>query len=150
MNTLTKKTKAAIAVATAGMLSVGGAAAFAYWSTTGSGTGGATASAGNGVVTLHANFTPGIAPGTSEQVTYTADNANASSTVVGALTASVSTSNPQCDASWFTVTADTANVRVGANTQGTQVGAGTLAFLDTADNQDACKTATITITVTSN
>ncbi|WP_138442761.1 hypothetical protein [Sinomonas susongensis] len=150
MQKMTKKAKATLAVATAGMLSVGGAAAFAYWTTTGTGGGNAAASAGGGTVTIHANFDQGIAPGTSKDVTYTADNGNASSTVVGTLTPTVTTSNAQCLPAWFTATANTANVRVAANASGTQVGTGTLTFADTVDNQDACKGATITITVASN
>lgn len=149
MNTMTKKTKAALAVATAGMLSVGGAAAFAYWTTTGTGSGAAAASAGGGTVTLVATFDAGIAPGTTKDVTYTATNANASSTTVGALTASVQTSNPQCDPMWFDVTAITSNTNVAANTSA-QVGTGVLTFHDSATvNQDACKTATITVNVSS-
>ncbi|MGN6404413.1 hypothetical protein, partial [Sinomonas sp.] len=93
MNKMTKKTKAVLAVASAGMLSVGGAAAFAYWTTTGTGTGSATASAGGGTVTLHSSFAAGLAPGQSATVTYTADNSNPSSTVVGALAATVTTSD---------------------------------------------------------
>ena len=150
MNKMTKKAKAAIAVATAGMLSVGGAAAFAYWSTTGTGGGTATASSGGGTVSLHATFDQGIVPGTSEPVTYTADNANASSTMVGNLTPTVTTSSDQCLPAWFTATASSGSVLVDGKSTGTQVGTGTLAFADSPANQDACKGATITITVTSN
>ena len=150
MNTLTKKTKAALAVATAGMLSVGGAAAFAYWTTTGSGSGAASASAGNGLVTLHATFNAGLTPGQSTSVAYTADNANDSSTVVGTLTPSVSTSDANCLPTWFTVTAKSASATVPGKSSGTSVGSGTLTFNDSAANQDACKSATITVNVTSN
>jgi hypothetical protein len=149
MNTMTKKTKAALAVATAGMLSVGGAAAFAYWTTTGTGTGSAAASTGGGTVTLHSSFAEGLAPGQSEPVVYTADNSNPSSTTVGALTATVQTSNSQCDPTWFDATAITSNTNVAANSSA-QVGAGVLTFHDsTTVNQDACKSATIIVNVTS-
>jgi hypothetical protein len=147
---MTKKTKAVLALASAGMLSVGGAAAFAYWTTTGAGTGSAAASAGGGTVTLHSSFAAGLAPGQSAAVTYTADNSSDTSTVVGALSASVATSVPQCDPGWFSVTAVTGNATVGSHTTGTTVGTGTLKFNDSALNQDACKGATITVNVTSN
>jgi hypothetical protein len=147
---MTKKTKAALAVATAGMLSVGGAAAFAYWTTTGTGTGSAAASAGGGTVTLHSSFADGLAPGQSESVTYTADNSSDTSTVVGALTASVATSDAGCLPDWFTVTANSDNATVGAHTTSSvKVGSGTLKFNDSAANQDLCKGATITVNVTS-
>jgi hypothetical protein len=150
MSKVSLKRKAAIAALTAGLVGVGGTAAIAYWTTTGSGTGNAAASAGGGTVTLHANFAAGLAPGQSTGVTYLADNANDSSTKVGALAATVATSDPQCSPSWFTVTANTSNTTVGGKSAGTQVGSGTLTFLDPDVNQDACKTATITVNVTSN
>lgn len=150
MNTMTKKTKAVLAVASAGMLSVGGAAAFAYWTTTGTGTGSATASAGGGTVTLHSSFAQGLAPGQSTAVTYTADNSSDTSTVVGALQATVATSDASCLPEWFTVTANTDNAAVAAHTTSSvKVGSGTLAFNDSTANQDACKSATITVNVSS-
>jgi hypothetical protein len=99
-------------------------------------------------VSLHSSFAAGLAPGQSTAVTYTADNANDSSTVVGALTANVTTSDANCLPSWFTVTAVTSNTNVAAH-KSAQVGTGTLTFLDDAANQDACKSATITVSVAS-
>jgi hypothetical protein len=149
MSTLSKKNKIAVAAATAGMLALGGGAAIAYWTTTGSGGGSAAASAGGGTVTLHAAFNTDLAPGTSSPVAYTADNANDSSTDVGALSATVSTSDTGCLPEWFDVTAVTSNSTVAARSTGTSVGAGTLTFKDSAANQDACKGATITVNVSS-
>ncbi|MEA5453771.1 hypothetical protein SPF06_03460 [Sinomonas sp. JGH33] len=149
MKKLSIKGKVAVAVTTAGLVGIGGGA-FAYWTTTGSGSGNAAASAGGQTVTLHATFTGGLTPGQSQSVAYTADNANDTSTVVGALSASVSTSNAQCLPSWFTVSANTSNSTVAAHASGVSVGSGTLAFNDSAADQDACKGATITVSVTSN
>ena len=148
MSKLSLKRKAAIAVATAGMVGIGGTA-IAYWTTTGSGSGTAAASTGGQTVVLHSSFAAGLTPGQNTVVTYTADNPNDSSTVVGALTATVATSDAQCLPSWFTVTANTSNTNVAGKTTGTQVGTGTLTFLDDAANQDACKSATITVNVAS-
>lgn len=149
MRKLSIKSKVAVVVATAGLVGIGGGA-FAYWTTTGSGSGNAAASAGGQVVTLHAAFNAGLTPGQSTAVAYTADNANDTSTVVGALSASVSTSVPQCDPTWFNVTAVTSNSTVAAHASGVSVGSGTLTFKDSALNQDACKGAVITVSVTSN
>lgn len=147
---LTKKNKVAAVAVSAALLAAGGGAAYAYWSTNGSGTGYAAASSGTQDVVLHSSFAAGIAPGETRAVTYTADNPNTSSTVVGSLAPSVATSDPaNCKASWFTIDATTAPVSVGPNSKGTEVGTGTLTFLDTADNQDKCKGATITVNVTS-
>lgn len=149
MRKLTKKSKVIAVAASVALMAVGGGTAYAYWTTTGTGTGTAANSAGGGTVTLHASFAAGLAPGTSVPVTYTADNSTATGTVVGDLAASVSTSVPECMPSWFTVSANTSNSPVLANSTGTQVGSGTLAFLNDAANQDACKSAVVTVTVAS-
>ena len=150
MRKLSNKSRITAAVAGVALVAVGGGAAYAYWTTTGSGNGTATNSAGGGTVTLHATFDGGLAPGNSVPVAYTADNSTTSSTVVGDLAAEVSTNVPGCEAAWFEVTADTGNVRVLAKTTGTSVGAGTLTFNDSAtENQDACKGAVVTVSVTS-
>lgn len=147
MRKLSKKSRVTAAVAGVALVAVGGGAAYAYWTTTGSGNGTATNSAGGGTVTLHANFAGGLAPGNQVDVAYTADNSTTSSTVVGALTASVTTNVAGCLPEWFQVTAVTSNSPVAANTTGTSVGAGVLKFKDETVNQDACKSAVVTITV---
>ncbi|WP_346925272.1 hypothetical protein [uncultured Arthrobacter sp.] len=147
MRKLTKKSKVIAVAASVALVAVGGGTAYAYWTTTGTGSGTATNSSGGGTVTLHAGFDAGLAPGNSVPVTYTADNSTNTGTVVGALTASVSTSVAECLPEWFTVSANTSNSPVAANSTGTQVGSGTLAFLNDAANQDACKSAVVTVTV---
>ena len=150
MRQMTKKNKIAAVAASAALVAVSGGAAYAYWSTTGSGSGSATASSGTKDVVLHTSFSADIAPGESRVVTYTADNPNTSSTVVGSLAAAVATSDPtSCLASWFTVDAPTGSTAVLAGATGASLGTGTLTFKDTADKQDACKGATITVNVTS-
>lgn len=149
MRKMTKKNKF---LATAGALALvagGGGAAYAYWTTTGSGSGTATNSAANGTVLLHATFADGLAPGNEVAVAYTADNGNTTGTKVGALSANVTTSDENCLASWFEVTAVTSNSLVAAGADGVSVGSGVLKFNNSDDNQNACKTAKITINVSS-
>lgn len=150
MRKMTKKSKAAAVAASVALVAVGGGAAYAYWTTTGSGSGSGANSTGGGTVVLHAAFATGLAPGNSETVLYTADNASTTSTVVGALSAAVTTSDSACLPGWFTVTAGTTNSTVPAGTSGVSVGSGTLTFLDSAANQEACKGAVVTVSVTSN
>lgn len=148
MRTMTKKNKVLAAAGALALVAGGGGAAYAYWTTTGSGNGTAANSAGGGTITLHATFDAGLAPGNSVPVAYTADNGTTSSTKVGALSASVTTSDAGCLPAWFDVTAETSNTTVAANTTGTSVGAGTLTFNDSATvDQGACKGAVVTITV---
>ncbi|AXJ08857.1 hypothetical protein [Arthrobacter sp. PM3] len=149
MRQLTKKSKVIAVAASAALVAVGGGTAYAYWTTTGTGAGTATNSAGGGTVVLHANFDAGLAPGNSETVTYTADNSSNTGTVVGTLTPSVITSVAECLPAWFTVTAKTSNAAVAANSNGTEVGTGTLTFLNSDANQDSCKSAVVTVTVAS-
>ncbi|WP_369745481.1 hypothetical protein [Paenarthrobacter sp. AMU7] len=150
MRKLSKKSRVTAAVAGVALVAVGGGAAYAYWTTTGSGNGTATNSAGGGTVTLHATFNGGLAPGNQVDVAYTADNSTSSSTVVGALSANVTTDIAGCLPAWFEVTAATSNSPVAANSTGTSVGSGVLKFNDsTTVNQDACKGAVVTVNVTS-
>src|SRR5665647_1545043 len=76
--TMRKLSKKTLAVATTVALLAGGGAAFAYWTTTGAGTGSATNASANGTIVLHAAFAGGLTPGASQAVTYTADNAGTS------------------------------------------------------------------------
>lgn len=149
MHKITKKSKVLAAAASVALVAVGGSAAYAYWSTSGSGSGSATNSTGGGSVTLHATFAGGLAPGNSTSVAYTADNASTTGTVVGVLTATVSTNVAGCLPAWFDVTAVTTNSPVAASSTGTSVGSGTLTFLNSATNQDPCKGAIVTVNITS-
>lgn len=147
MRKMTKKSKVLAAAGALALVAGGGGAAVAYWTTTGSGDGTATNSDGGGTVTLHANFADELSPGNSVDVQYTADNSSNTGTKVGALSANVTTSVGACLPAWFNVSALTDNALVAANTVGTQVGTGVLEFLNSDDNQDACKGAVVTITV---
>jgi hypothetical protein len=144
--------KTAVAVVAAAVIAIGGGVAFAYWSTTGSGTGSATNASSNGSVVLHATFANGLTPGASETVTYTADNAGTSSLQVGTITPTVSidAAHSTCSAADFTIAPTTSNTTVPAGASGVAAGTGTLAFADTAVNQDGCKGAVVTLTLASN
>jgi hypothetical protein len=150
MRKMTKKNRVLAAAGALALVVGGGGAAYAYWTTTGEGSGTATNSEGKGEVVLTAHFADGLAPGNSTGVVYKANNSTTSSTRVGVLSANVTTSDPDnCLASWFGVTAVTSNSLVAANSTGTPVGSGTLTFNDSADNQDLCKSAVITVNVIS-
>lgn len=150
MRKISKKSKVAAVAASVSLMAVGGGAAYAYWSTTGTGSGSAVTSQGTVPVVLHAMFVQGLAPGGQEDVVYTADNPNSSSTTVGSLASTVTTSNAGCLPAWFVSTPPTSTTSVAPNSTKTSLGTGSLSFTDDpAVNQDACKGATITLTVTS-
>lgn len=144
--------KVAAAVAAAAIVAVGAGTAYAYWTTTGSGSGSATNATSNGTITLNAAFDPGLTPGASEAVTYTADNPNSSSLYVGTVTPTVSidAAHSGCSAADFVVAPLVANKTVPAGATGYALGSNTIAFTDTAANQDACQGATVTLTLASN
>jgi hypothetical protein len=145
------RNKKKIILAAAAVVVIGAGSAFAYWSTTGTGTGSGTTAATNGTVVLHASFTSGsLSPGGSTPVSFTADNAGSSSLQVGTVT-TVVTASGTCDASWFSVGPVAENQTIAAGASGVALATGgSLVFADSAANQDACKSATITLTLSSN
>ena len=146
-----KKKIAALAVAT-GIVGASGVA-YAYWTTTGSGTGSASVASANGTVTLHASVAPGIYPGGSSEVTFTADNAGDTDLRVRTIhLESVTADAVGCVVSDFTMADVASNTTVLHKTTGQAIaGTGTLVFANNPDaSQDACKGATLTLNLTSN
>lgn len=145
-----KLSKKTVAFLTAAFLIIGGGA-YAFWTTTGGGTGASPNAASNGTVTLTATFAPGLTPGASVPVTYTANNPGTSSLRVGTISHVVSTAPTGCLAADFTIANVVSNTTVpAASTNFPLAGTGTLTFADTGLNQDTCKSATVTLTLTSN
>ena len=125
-------------------------AGYAFWTTSGAGTGSATNAAANGTLVLHASFPDGLTPGASKTVSYTADNSNSSSLQVGTVHAVVSTDSATCLAGDFTVADTIENQTIAAGASGVALAHdGTIAFADTAANQDGCKGAVVTLTLSS-
>jgi hypothetical protein len=127
-------------------------AAFAYFSSTGSGTGsGAVGS--SSAVTLHGSVSSSLYPGTSSPVSFTVDNPSPGSQRVGTITlASIATDagHSGCSMSDFSMPNVTVN-QVFPNGNGQSVTAtGTLTMANTASNQDACQSAPLTLNLTSN
>lgn len=151
MRPMTKKNKITAVAASAVLLAAGGGAAYAYWSTTGSGSGSAAASAGTQDVTINVSFDQGITPGgEAKTITYTAVNPNSSSTPVTLVNPVVTTSNAGCLPAWFEATVPSGPTTVPAYQTSYALGTGALTFTDDPEvNQDACKGATITVSVDS-
>jgi hypothetical protein len=125
-------------------------AGYAFWTTSGAGTGTATNAGSNGTLVLHASFAGGLTPGAHEAVSYTADNSNSSSLQVGTVHAVVSTDSATCLASDFTVADTIENQTIAANTTNVALANdGMITFADTAANQDGCKGALVTLTLSS-
>jgi hypothetical protein len=140
----------------AGLLILSGTAAYAYWTTTGSGT--ATGTAGTtAAVTITGTVAGPIYPGGSFAVSFTATNPNATSVALGTVSATAFDSDiAGCDTlitdntfTDFSMAAVVENSTVAANAVAAALPTnGSLVFGNSpTENQNACKGAVITITL---
>jgi hypothetical protein len=140
------------AIAVAACLT-GAGAAYGYWTTTGAGTGTATVAAANGTVVLHGVAAAALVPGGSTSVSFTADNPGSSSLQVTRIHlegVSADAAHSGCAGADFTMPDVVSSTRVPAAASGYALaGAGTLQMADTNVSQDACKGATLTLTLSS-
>ena len=149
MRIFTKKRAAAAAVTVA--LLGGGMAAYAYFTTTGAGTGSGTTGT-NSALVLHATTSPSLYPGSSATVSFTVDNPSPGHQFVGTIhLTSVTTdaSHSACVMSDYTMADVTANADVASGNGIAITPTGTLAMANNG-NQDACKNAPLTLNLTSN
>jgi len=144
------KRKRVLVVLSVAILAVAGAA-FAYWTTSGSGTGSGSVAASNGNIVLHGVITEALTPGSTSAVTFTADNKNTSSQQVGTVKAVVTNSKePGCKSTDFEISDTVENQVLAANSSGTALANnGSITMKDTAANQDECKSAVVTLTLSS-
>jgi hypothetical protein len=151
-NALKKKRTLGVLAAIA-VLAVAGMAV-AYWSTTGSGNGSGSVASSNGTVTLHGTINSALTPGGSSAVSYTADNANTSSELVGTVHAVVSIdeehANAGCKASDFSISDVAENQVIAAKASGAGLTHdGLISMADSGENQDACQGATVSLALSS-
>jgi hypothetical protein len=132
--------------------------AYAYFTTTGAGTG--TAAVGSSsAVTLHATVTGSLFPGTSSPVSFTVDNPSSGAQRVGTISLSsitVDAGHSECSTVITGGTPDFAMPAVAVNHsfasgsgQAVTPG-GTLTMNDTGVSQDKCQGATLTLHLTDN
>jgi hypothetical protein len=126
--------------------------AVAYWTGSGSGTG--TADVGTtGSVTLTGTVTPGSAPGTTEPVSFTAANPSESPiqvTKVHLVSVAADSEHAACKTADFTMADVIQEHQVPAEaTTEAMPNDGSLVYANTEVSQDACKGATLTLTLSS-
>lgn len=154
---LTKKKK--LSVLTAALVLLGGAAAFAYWTAGGSGTGSAETGTTTGITVNQTSTVEGMGPGVDPQgLSGNFTNTNDGPVYVTSVTAAIGTvtGGAGCDATDYTLTNPVSDVGAEVPT-GTGVGSWgttdtpTIAFNNKVDeNQDGCKNATVEILYTVN
>ncbi|MBS1878719.1 MAG: hypothetical protein JST31_04345 [Actinobacteria bacterium] len=156
MNRLTKKRVASV-LAVVGVLAVA-AAAYGYFSTTGSGT--ATATVGSSsALTIHGTVSGSLYPGSASTVTFTVDNPSSGKQRVGSIslekitpdvshsTCSTTTTGANPD---FTMAEVAVNKVYGPGAGQSVTPTGSLTMNETGVSQDACQGATLTLTLKSN
>ena len=150
MAKLNKKTK--IAVLTAALVVGASGTAFAYWTNVGSGTGSGATGTNAAVTVNQTSSVAGLYPGGPAQaLSGTFNNPNPGAVTVGAVTAAVTATGVSgCDSSWYVIsgTADATPHVLAAGVGGTWSGQSVALTNNLTDNQDLCKTASITITYT--
>jgi hypothetical protein len=133
------------------VLAVAGAAV-AYW--TGSGSGSGSGDVGtSGTVTLTATVADGSAPGVNVPVSFTAANPSDSPirvSTVHLVSVAADAEHASCETDDFSMVDVTQDHEVPAGATAEPLPQnGTLAYANTAVNQDACKGATLTLTLSS-
>lgn len=150
MHRINRRKRLVALVAVAALAITG--AAIAFW--TGSGSGSGEAQVGtSGTVTVTGTIQQGIAPGTNRDVSFTAANATDSPiqvTTVRLVSVQADAEHSACTTDDFTMENVTESHEVPANATAEALpNTGTLVFHNTAENQDACKGATLTLTLAS-
>lgn len=151
---ITRIKKVLIASGTAFVVLTGGGVAFAYWTTSGSGSGTATVATNSQTLVLHATTTGALSPGSSVPVAFSADNASSTSLQVGTVhlvSVTADTAHADCTVTDFSMADVPENQMIPAHSTGVALAAqGTLVYADTSVDQSACKGATLTLNVSSN
>jgi hypothetical protein len=132
------------------LLAIGGSA-YAYFTTTGSGTGSATVGTAS-AVTLHGTVATALYPGTSSTVNFTVDNPSSGSQHVQTIhlvSVAADSGHSGCVVADFTMPDVTANQTFATGTAQTVTQTGTLSMANTGISQDACQGATLTLSLTS-
>jgi hypothetical protein len=147
MNLTTKRVATILASGTVAVAASG--IAFAYWSTTGGGTGSASAQAVADAVVVHQTSTiASLSPGSPAQaVAGTIENTSyASETITGLTFVVTDTTNAACTATDFTVVQPTSVATTILTDDSSAFSGGSVAMKDTAPN--ACKGVTVHLTYT--
>lgn len=149
---LSSKLKVALG-ATVATVAISGAA-FAYFTTTGDGTGTGTTGTSTALV-IHGTAATTLYPGTSSTVSFTVDNASPGHQYVNTITLTGVTTDSAhttagCAVADFTMPNVTAAQDVPSGNGTAITATGTITMANTGVSQDACKGAPLTLHLTSN
>jgi hypothetical protein len=147
MNRFSKKMKVAVGVVALTMVAAG---AYAFWTGGGSGDGTATVASG-GTATLVGTVAPGLAPGLNRAVTFTALNGSTAPIQIDTLHMdSIVADDVSCLPADFSMADVLVNQQIPVSATPTDLtAAGSLVMANSGLNQDACKGAALTLTLSS-
>ena len=152
-------TKRGVAIsATVAAMLAASIGAYAFFSTTGAGSGSGTVGTSKALVVNQASITysnagtdNALMPGTSATVSFTVDNPSSANQQLGTISVSSITTDglhPGCDTAtnptWFSTTTDAVNHDYAPGNGQAVLGTITVTFNDLAVSQDACKGAPLT------
>jgi hypothetical protein len=149
MSLLKRRTRRTTLVATTVVMSLAGVAAFAYWTTSGEGTG--EAHVNNPASNIKVESTPveGLFPGTEKEQTVTVKNTSATESVHTELLEAVLTSNSNeatgCKKTWFSVSPATQGIVKNLAPGEALTAKVKVSMSNPEENQDACKGATVNV-----
>lgn len=146
---LSHKLKVALG-ATVATVAISGAA-FAYFTTTGAGTGSGTTGTSS-ALTIHGIAATTLYPGTSSTVSFTVDNPSTGHQYVNTISLTNVTTDAGhsgCVVADFTMPTVTAHQDVDTGNGTAITATGTITMANTASSQDACKGAPLTLHLTS-
>jgi hypothetical protein len=139
------------------------AIAFAFFSSTGSGTGSAGVADPTTGLTLHGSITGSLGPGDSKDVALTADNSNSAAVKIHNVSGTITVGEPQatagCAASNFRFddggvtpgTPITEDQTIAGGASGVSLtNPGKVSMPTSGSNQDVCKGASLTLSLASN
>jgi hypothetical protein len=149
MSLLKRRTRRTTILASVVIMSLAGVAAFAYWTTSGEGTG--EAHVNNPASSLKVESTPveGLFPGASQEVTVTVKNVSATEPVHTELLETVLTGNSAeatgCKKTWFSVSPAAQGIVKELAPGESLTAKVTVTMSNPEENQDACKGATVNL-----
>jgi hypothetical protein len=135
-----------VAVALVAIIALSGVA-YAYWSSTGGGTGGAGVGSDAGLTVAQTNTITGLVPGGSANIDITVTNGASFHQSFSTVTISFHTGNPpaSCLATWFTLTPPAPGLTILAAGGHVDL-VGSIAMSDSpTDNQNSCKNANLVL-----
>jgi hypothetical protein len=149
MSLLKRRTRRTTVIATVVIMSLAGVAAFAYWTTSGEGTGEAHVNNPSSSLKVESTAVEGLFPGTEKEQTVTVKNVSATESVHTELLEAVLTSDSNeatgCKKTWFSVSPASQGIVKELHPGESLTAKVKVAMSNPEENQDSCKGASVNV-----